>query len=219
VWYLRIRSFWTSEEDYSELIGLVDDVLTFIQAFRPSAWIVDLRNNDGGFAEAAAIVASRLGFSATFAEKVDRQGSASTIIAETDWRAAATSAVVVLVNQHTASAAEVFAATLQDSGRGHVIGEPTKGSVRSSKPFEVAGGALSISTRLTYAGPNRRSVDKVGVAPDEVVSLDAESLMQVKILGQFRSDYGGQLQSDPMASQYDSQLQAALDYVRALLGR
>jgi carboxyl-terminal processing protease len=91
--------------------------------------------------------------------------------------------LVVLVNQGSASASEVFAGAIQDYGRGLVVG-PTqtfgKGSVQSLSPLwsVIVPGNFALTTQL-YFLPRGGSVQNKGVIPDIVIlglKLDPEAL-------------------------------------------
>ena len=80
--------------------------------------------------------------------------------------------MVVLVNSGTASAAEILAAALQESGRAIVIGENTFGKGRVQTLLGLADGSgLSLTTNsyLTRLGKN---IHGVGVAPDFYVPAE-----------------------------------------------
>ena len=78
--------------------------------------------------------------------------------------------VAVLVNGGSASASEIVAGALQDTGVGILIGSKTygKGSVQTIKPMLINGGAIKL-TIAKYLTPKERSINGVGIEPDIVV--------------------------------------------------
>jgi len=81
--------------------------------------------------------------------------------------------IVVLVNEGTASAAEIVAGALQDHKRAVILGVKTfgKGSVQTVMPLRN-GAALRLTTALYYT-PNGRSIQAKGMEPDIVVERQA----------------------------------------------
>jgi carboxyl-terminal processing protease len=81
--------------------------------------------------------------------------------------------MVILIDGRTASAAELVAAALQESGRAIVMGQRSygKGSVQAMVSLGEGKGALRLTTAL-YHGPSGRTVQRTGVGPDiELVPL------------------------------------------------
>jgi len=74
--------------------------------------------------------------------------------------------VAVLVNQGSASAAEIVAGALKDNGRAKLLGQKTfgKGSVQTVMPLED-GQALKLTTSLYYT-PSGVSIHQRGIEPD-----------------------------------------------------
>jgi carboxyl-terminal processing protease len=84
--------------------------------------------------------------------------------------------MVLLVNENTASASEIFAGAIQDYEWGKVVGTRTygKGVVQIVIPIESTGGGLKI-TSSEYFTPKGRSIDGNGVYPDDYVELSADA--------------------------------------------
>ena len=87
--------------------------------------------------------------------------------------------VVVLVDQGTASAAEIVAAALQDAGRAKIVGETTFGTGTVLQPFSLADGSAELIATKEWLTRNGRELWRHGVSPDTVVPLptDVQPLM------------------------------------------
>ena len=74
--------------------------------------------------------------------------------------------LAVLVNGNSASASEAFAAAVQDTGVGIVIGTTTygKGTMQNLTNFKIGGGIKL--TEAEFLSPNKRHINKTGVTPD-----------------------------------------------------
>ena len=83
--------------------------------------------------------------------------------------------MVVLVNENTASAGELFTAALRDYNKASIIGTKTygKGSMQSVIPLSN-GGAIKLSSEMYYP-PYGENYDGVGIVPDKTVELSAEA--------------------------------------------
>jgi len=95
--------------------------------------------------------------------------------------------IVVLVNEGTASAAEIVAGALQDNGRALIVGAQTfgKASVQTVIPLE-GGSALKLTTARYYT-PKGRSIQAEGITPDIKVALSGRRKKR-KALSERRRD-------------------------------
>ena len=108
--------------------------------------------------------------------------------------------MAVLVNEESYSAAEFFAAALQEYDAAAVVGAKTYGKGNFQNTFRLSdGSAIAISVGK-YFTPEGVSLSGVGITPDIPVELDDEAFARL---------YYGQL---PMEE--DAQMQAALAVVR-----
>jgi len=160
------------------------------------AYVLDLRYNGGGYLNAAVDVASKFVSDGPIVSIDGRQKPLTTINAEAG--AVETRPLAVLVNGSTASASEIAAGAVQDSGTGILIGTRTygKGEVQTVYPLPD-GSAIKITT-ARYLTPSGRDINTVGIKPDIEVGPD------VKV-----TDIGNLSQ--------DAQLQRALAYVHDAL--
>lgn len=95
--------------------------------------------------------------------------------------------VVVLVNENSASASEIFAGAIQDYKRGQVIGRTTYGKWSVQQPFQLSDGTTLKLTIARWFTPNNRSIDKEGITPDVIldpIPLSANSEMILELLAQ-----------------------------------
>ncbi len=131
--------------------------------------ILDLRNNPGGLLDQALQVANNFfPEGSTLCSYVDRQGQ------ETDYTVSGggtTLPMIILVNENTASAAEIVAGSVQDLKLGTLVGTNTygKGTVQGIYAIDEQN-AVKV-TVAKYKTANGRTVDGTGVAPDDVVPL------------------------------------------------
>jgi len=170
--------------------------LRSLLAEEPRALIFDLRDNPGGFLDVSVEIGSQfVGQGSILVEKLkDDQ--------ERDYRAQAgglatdNPPLVVLVNGGTASASEIVAGAIQDTGRGILIGEQTlgKGSVQLSH-YLSDGSELRV-TFARWFTPNGRAIHEEGLTPDIQVDITEEDIEAGR----------------------DPQLQRAIEYLRGLTG-
>ena len=89
--------------------------------------------------------------------------------------------VVVLVNGNSASAAEILAGAIQDTGRGELIGTTTFGKGLVQRLFTLPDGSGLNVTIQKYYTPNGTSIHGVGITPDYEVELPEEYAQQTNI--------------------------------------
>ena len=166
--YLRISQF--SETTGSDIVGALRS-LRQSAGGRLRGLVLDLRNNPGGVLDAAVEVSD------AFLEQgliVSAEGRS----AESRFRMEAAAGdltqgapVAVLVNEGSASAAEIVAGALRDNGRAKLLGQRTfgKGSVQTVMPL-ADGQALKLTTSRYYT-PSGVSIHERGLEPDLVLPV------------------------------------------------
>ena len=158
--YIRIGSFaeHTGDEFTSEMNRLAGEGMT--------ALIIDLRENPGGLITSCVAVAEQVVPAGTIVSVIDRDGDEEVY---TSSLSARKYPIAVLIDENSASASEILAGALQDTGAGTIIGTTSygKGSVQAVLPlFHEDGLKLTIAK---YVTPNGRSIDGTGITPDIVV--------------------------------------------------
>ena len=157
---LRIRRF---------LPGTVNE---FRQAARQAVWnhsravILDLQGNSGGRLESATEIAALMGLRGIVATTTGRHPNAHHVYTAQGDDVLNGLPLYVLMDGHTASAAEVLAAALQGSHRALLIGSTSygKGTVQNVAPLPH-GGELAV-TWARILSPNGKSWTRTGIQPD-----------------------------------------------------
>jgi carboxyl-terminal processing protease len=173
--YLRITEF--SEPTAARL----HEALRDLQREPLAGLVLDLRNNPGGLLTSAVDVCSH--FLPARRQVVSTAGRRASQRQEflTDSRPKLPAALplVVLINQGSASAAEIVAGCLQDWGRATLIGETSfgKGSVQSL--IELGDGSALRLTTAMYQTPSKRVIHEHGIAPDVEVRISEAELRRL----------------------------------------
>ncbi len=145
--------------------------------------IVDLRNNGGGSLSMSGNLVTKFLSEKTKGTKVlTRTGKAPTLFfietikLEPELNGSKETAyiqpLVILTNQNSASASEIFAATLQDLGRATLIGTRTCGCLLGYMGYaDVPGGGQLAYSEMGFVTPKGKRVEGEGVMPDMEVKL------------------------------------------------
>jgi carboxyl-terminal processing protease len=165
--------------------------------------VLDLRNDPGGLLDEAVGVASQFLGSGNVLLAMDAQEHERAIPVEAGGLALNTP-LVVLVNQGTASAAEIVAGAIQDAHRGTLIGETTFGTGTVLNHFDLSDGSEILLATQEWLTPNGRVIWHKGIPPDVSVSMSADVFPLLPI--NEKSMTAAQLQSSQ-----DVQLLKAID--------
>ena len=131
--------------------------------------VLDLRDNPGGLLEESVKVANKLVPKGPVVSVVTRDGSRETHSSKLE---AVKYPLAVLVSGGSASASEIVAGAVQDTGAGTLVGTKTygKGSVQTILKLD-SGTAVKL-TIAKYLTPKDRSINGIGIEPDVVVEAD-----------------------------------------------
>jgi carboxyl-terminal processing protease len=135
--------------------------------------ILDVRGNPGGYVTAARKIASQFIASGPVFWEQDAKGNQVPTEALGDGVATDTHVrLVVLIDGGSASASEIVAGALQDTGRAQLVGQQSfgKGTVQQWQELGGAGGAFKL-TIARWLTPAKRWINGVGLTPDVVVTL------------------------------------------------
>jgi carboxyl-terminal processing protease len=160
--YLRVRNF--QESTYDEFARVLAELLRE-GGGAPRGVLLDVRGNPGGLVDQATAIADELLDSGTIYSARHR-GRVVLEASATRGGALVAPYVVVLVDEASASAAELLAAALQDHGRALVVGTQTFGKGIIQSVFELPGGSAVSLTTARYYSPRGRPIQGAGITPD-----------------------------------------------------
>ena len=141
------------------------------------AWILDLRGNPGGNLETAGKVAGYFMEPRPIGIAVDRDGQRQPILAEQrPLRLTSGVPLAVLIDGESGSASEVLAASFKEYQLATLIGQKTAGSVGIAVSRSLSDGSEVLITVSKLVTPSGGQIDKLGVQPDESVTLAARDL-------------------------------------------
>ncbi|MDR3575903.1 MAG: S41 family peptidase [Anaerolineaceae bacterium] len=135
--------------------------------------ILDMRNNPGGLLNESIGVASQFLSSGAVLKEKDAQGNISSTPVQPGG-VATSIPMVVLINNNTASAAEIVAGALQDAGRSKLVGETTFGTGTVLNEFPLPDGSAMFLATEEWLTPKGRVIWHVGITPDDTVSMAAD---------------------------------------------
>jgi carboxyl-terminal processing protease len=198
---------------FSEATG--PDLLAALAKLRQQnalgALVLDLRNNPGGLVDQAIAVADQFLDAGTIVTIRGRHGTIETQSAHKGGEAVGVP-VVAIVDQGTASAAEILAAALHDHGRAKLVGVPTFGKGTVQTFYDLDDGSGLKLTTARYYTPSGNSLESKGIIPDVSVSLFTPEEIVVGAGNGSGASTGNDATIKPSAD--DPQLAAAVSLAR-----
>ncbi|CAN5803090.1 hypothetical protein BH23ACT5_BH23ACT5_19110 [soil metagenome] len=173
--YVRLNLFTENADE--QLRAVLESLL----ADDPEALVLDMRNNPGGLLDTAVKVTSEFIGEGLV---VSTQSPDSTTPYEVEFGGVATDPdlpVFVIVNRGSASASEVVAGALSDSGRATIVGESTFGKNTVQQRFPLSNGGAIKLTIARWFTPDGRDFGGSGITPDVEAQLP-ESLSVAELV-------------------------------------
>jgi carboxyl-terminal processing protease len=156
--------------------GVSDDTAKALRAIQDqhmTGVILDLRNDPGGLLDEAVGVSSQFLKSGNVVLEKDAQGQITPVPVKS-MRVVNNLPMVVLVNEGTASAAEIVTAALQDANRATVVGATTFGTGTVLNEFPLSDGSALFLATLEWLTPNGQTIWHNGISPNVAVQLPAD---------------------------------------------
>ncbi len=163
--YVKIDNF--DERSAAETIAFVKDLI----GQGAEALLFDVRFNPGGYADELVKVLDYLLPEGDLFRSVDYAGREEV---DTSDASCVELPMAVLVNEDSYSAAEFFAAALQEYEWATIVGSQTYGKGNFQTAFYLSDGSMVNLSIGKYYTPNGKSLSETGVTPDVVVDLDDE---------------------------------------------
>ncbi|MDR2132812.1 MAG: S41 family peptidase [Clostridiales Family XIII bacterium] len=177
--YIRILSF---DDDSDAEFGKIKKELVAAGA---TSLIIDVRNNPGGLVETVVNVAEQL-MPAGPVTYFRHKGNLVSV-QKASGKNYTKIPIVLLINGGSASASEILAGALRDSGTAKLVGTNTYGKGVGQTMLEVPeGGVVKLST-FYFETPDKHPVDKVGISPDYHVPMSLSAEASEKFLERYAS--------------------------------
>lgn len=189
VGYIEVSDFQKNTPDQFK------EAIKALQEQGMEKMVVDLRNNPGGLVTSVVAMLDELLPEGVVVYTEDKYGNRTDYTSDEEHQM--NIPLVVLVNENSASASEIFAGAIQDTGYGTILGTTTfgKGIVQSIWGLP-SGGAIKLTT-AKYFTPNGNNIHGKGIVPD--VELPYEFL-------------GGE--NDAYSVEFDNQIQKAIEILQ-----
>lgn len=204
VGYLRITTFnRKAAEEFDRALG------ELLEGEGVKGLILDLRNNPGGLLDEAAAVAGKFIDQGPIFNVTDGSGTDPYWTRGNDLP---NLPVAVLINQGTASAAEILAGALQDHQMGVLVGERSFGKGVIQTAYPLSDGSGVIITTAEYTTPGGHRVQDLGLVPDIPVTDEGEEDRQLQAARQWVEEHLGSL--CPCSARHDRSSPALLPLSR-----
>lgn len=154
VGYIWLRSF-------NHLAGVeVQEALNELKKQNMKALLFDLSSDPGGMLDQAVAVASLFLEDTPVTWIQDRAGEPEPLRARPGIMLDENIPMVVLIDGGSASASEIVAAALQETGRARVVGQPSFGKAKVQTVIELDDGSAMVLTTAVYLTPNQNDISK-----------------------------------------------------------
>lgn len=171
VGYIRLSRF--SGESSAEMLEALEE----LQTLGAQKLVLDLRQNGGGLLDAAVDVSDQFLNEGPVLYQISK-GEKEKIFETSNDTPASDIPLVVLVDNGTASAAEILAGALQDRDRATLIGTNTFGKGSVQVAYDLSDGSSVHVTSARWLTPNRHQIDQQGLSPDIPVELTDEAVAE-----------------------------------------
>lgn len=194
--YLRILEF--------DLVTVsqFEEAMKELEAANMEKLIVDVRDNPGGVLQTVCEILDQILPEGLIVYAEDKYGHREEY--RSDAARVFEKPLVVLVNENSASASEVFSGAIKDYGVGTLVGTKTFGKGIVQRLFDLSDGTGLKLTISKYYTPNGNDIHEKGIEPDVEVMMkeyDTETLQQI---------------TEENWKEYDNQLEKAVEVLKEI---
>ncbi len=164
---------YISVSEFDEVtVEQFENAIANLEKQKMKGLVIDLRDNPGGLVDSAVAMLDRILPKGLLVYTEDKNGNRQEEYAKDKIELKVP--LVLLMNENSASASEIFAGAVQDFGKGKIVGTQSYGKGIVQIVAYVNDGSGIKFTVSQYFTPNGNAVHEVGITPDVVVELDEE---------------------------------------------
>lgn len=155
------------------LTSQMENALKELEANGMEKLIIDLRNNTGGYLDSAETTASLFLKKGKLIYSLEDKNSKEDYYDQTE--TSRDYPIVVLINNNSASSAEILAAALKDSYGAVLVGQTSYGKGKVQQTYDMEDGSMAKFTSARWLRPTGDCIDKKGIKPDFEVAQTTQT--------------------------------------------
>ncbi|MBD9107009.1 S41 family peptidase [bacterium] len=155
------------------LTSQMENALKELEANGMEKLIIDLRNNTGGYLDSAETTASLFLKKGKLIYSLEDKNSKEDYYDQTE--TSRDYPIVVLINNNSASSAEILAAALKDSYGAVLVGQTSYGKGKVQQTYDMKDGSMAKFTSARWLRPTGDCIDKKGIKPDFEVAQTTQT--------------------------------------------
>ena len=155
------------------LTSQMENALKELEANGMEKLIIDLRNNTGGYLDSAETTASLFLEKGKLIYSLEDKKSKEDYYDQTE--TSRNYPIVVLINNNSASSAEILAAALKDSYGAVLVGQTSYGKGKVQQTYDMEDGSMAKFTSARWLRPTGDCIDKKGIKPDFEVAQTTQT--------------------------------------------
>ena len=176
------------------LTSQMENALKELEANGMEKLIIDLRNNTGGYLDSAETTASLFLKKGKLIYSLEDKKSKEDYYDQTE--TSRDYPIVVLINNNSASSAEILAAALKDSYGAVLVGQTSYGKGKVQQTYDMEDGSMAKFTSARWLRPTGDCIDKKGIKPDfemaqttqtnengEEIIIDTQLIKALEVIG------------------------------------